>query len=622
MAAKIPDVVTIDFETKGIKRRPLYPPKPTSVSIQMPGERAPAFYCWGHPEGNNCDERKVRSILKDIARSKLPLLFHNAKFDYDVATTHLGVPEIDPLRIHDTLYLLFLENPHAFSLSLKPSSERLLGMKPDERDVVKDWILSHQQQVQETSGKHFTRGDWGDFIGEVPGDILGPYAKGDVIRTLKLFRKLYPQIHADGMGPAYDRERRLMPILLRNEREGIRIDIRQLELDVKSYTLSLARVDAWLRKTLKVKDLNVDSDHEVANALNDSGIVTRWATTPTGKRSVSKKNLTPDMFSNARVASALGYRNRLTTCLGTFMRPWLATALETNGIIHTNWNQVRNSDSGKGTRTGRLSSNPNFQNIPTDWYKKDDGYKHPKHLKIDELPMIRRYVLPDDKASLIGKRDYSQQELRIAAHFENGALRDAFLEDPNLDVHQFVTDEIYRVTGVEFQRKSVKVLNFGMLYGMGLGKLAIGINAPMDEARKLKAAHKKALPDIIDMDRGIKQAGRDGDPIRTWGGRLYYCEPPMIIDGRTMTWEYKLLNYLIQGSAADCTKEALIRYDSLRKDGRFMITVHDEIDISMPKGARKTELKRLQEAMEGIEFDVPMKSDGEYGPNWVELKAE
>jgi DNA polymerase I-like protein with 3'-5' exonuclease and polymerase domains len=78
---------------------------------------------------------------------------------------------------------------------------------------------------------------------------------------------------------------------------------------------------------------------------------------------------------------------------------------------------------------------------------------------------------------------------------------------------------------------------------------------------------------------------------------------------------------LIQGSAADCTKEAIIRYhDMPGKVGRFMLQVHDEIDISCPKKAFKAEMLRLREAMMSVEFDVPMLSDAEYGPNWADLQ--
>lgn len=630
--ARAPEVHVVDFETKGIQRRPHYPPVPVGVSIQLIGERKPTYYAWGHPCENNCTINKPRTILRDIARSGKPVLFHNGKFDYDVALTHMGMPAMPWHQIHDTLFLLFLENPHAYNLSLKPSAQRLLDMPPDEQDAVVNWLIEHENELraqglidQDLLGytdkgapKRITPSNAGSHIAVAPGNLVGRYAAGDVVRTLKLFKLLYPKIAEAHMLDAYDRERRLMPILLRNEAEGVPVDVRTLAADIERYTQAQAQVDKWLRKRLKSKELNFDAPNEVADALDRTGVVTQWNVTKTGKRSTSKANLTVDMFYDKRVASALGYRQRIGTCLETFMKPWLRMAKH-GGRIYTNWNQVRNSDSGKGTRTGRLSSNPNFQNLPKDWYDKADGYAHPKHIDVPELPFIRKYVLPD-KGGVFCHRDYNQQELRILAHFEDGSLMRAYNETPRLDVHTFVGSEIQRITGAVFGRREVKILNFGMMYGQGAGSLSEKIGCDVQEARTLRKAQQRALPDVQELDKAIKTGAKQGEPIRTWGGRLYYCEEPVIIDGRTMTWEYKLLNYLIQGSAADATKEAMIRYDELRKDSRMLLSVHDEINISAPRKAAKREMELLREAMEGLEFDVPMISDGKIGANWYACK--
>jgi DNA polymerase-1 len=615
----MPNPATIDFETFGIERRPSYPPKPVGVSIQLPGERTPTYYAWGHPTGNNCTFREGTRALRRAWEAKDGILCHNGKFDYDVATTHCGLPDLSWHKIHDTLYLLYLNDPHAMDLGLKPSAARLLNMPPEEQDAVVDWLVEHQP----VPGVRITRGKGehgaGRYICMAPGELVGRYAKGDVTRTLRLFRLLYPKIVKDGMLKAYDRERRLMPILLQNEREGVRVNVAALEAGVALYTDAAERADNWLRKQLRAPSLNLDSPAELADALDKAGIVTEWNLTATGKRSTAKGSLTVDMFTDKRIASALGYRNRLGTCLGTFMRPWLAMAQGSGGIIQTNWNQVRNTDTGKGTRTGRLSTNPNFQNLTKDWYDKNDGYRHPSFLKLPELPSIRRYTLPD-KGQVWGHRDYNQQELRILAHFEDDKLLARYVAEPRLDVHQFVKEEITNLTGMEFERRAVKILNFGMLYGMGLGKLAEGIGCDVNTARALRNGQRKALPGAFDLDKSIKAAAGEGEPIRTWGGRLYYCEPPLIINGKKISFEYKLLNYLIQGSAADCTKEALIRYHEAKKHGRFLVTVHDEINISAPAKAMKEEMAILRDCMQGVEFDLPMLNDGKTGPNWGELK--
>jgi DNA polymerase-1 len=611
----IPKPIVIDFETEGIQGRPLYPPKPVGFSIKRPSDRRSQYFAWGHPTGNNCDFGKAKQVLRDAWTSGQPLLFHNAKFDVDVAETHMGMPRIDWRLIHDTLYLLFLHDPHATSLSLKPAAERLLGMAPEECDAVRDWLVDQKICKKNERG-------WGANICLAPGDLVGKYADGDVIRTDKMFKMLWKDIYDRDMVEAYDRERQLMPLLLDNERGGVRVDMKSLREDLATYTASMELADIWLRKRLKAKDLNIDSDEDLADALEKAGVVTQWTLTATGQRSVAKKNLTPDMFEDPKVARALGYRNRLATCLGTFIKPWLLVAERSNGLIYTSWNQVRQShgnDQFAGARTGRMSSNPNFQNIPKSFYDKDDGYEHPKHIAVPELPFMRKYFLPD-KGGVFCHRDYNQQELRILAHFEDASLCAAYNENPLLDVHTFVQTEIERLFGLKLERRPVKILNFGMIYGMGLAKLAIGIHTSVEEARKIKDAQRKAIPGLAVLERTIKELGKAGEPIHTWGGRQYYTEPPKIIDGRTQTYEYKLLNYLIQGSAADCTKQAIINYHELKKDSRLLTTVHDELNISAPKSAVKQEMALLREAMQSVKFDVPMLSDGKVGPNWASLE--
>lgn len=610
-------IIPIDFETAGIERRPDYPPVPVGVSIIYPGKR-PQYFAWGHPEGNNAEEWQVRERLKDVERSGDDMLFQNAKFDIDVMQTHLGVGPIDWRRIHDTLYLLFLHSPHERTLSLKPMSEKILGMPPEEQDKVKDWVMAHRREIEAVHGP-FTPKEWGKHIAQTPASIVGPYANGDTDRTFKLYKHLLPLIKADGMMAAYDRERQLMPIMLENEREGIRIDLARLHKDIVLYNANLGRTDAWLRKALKSPGLDFEKDMKVADALESAGIVTEWVLTPTGKKSVAKGNLTPGMFNDKRVAQAMGYRNRLKTCLSTFMEPWAKLADKNKGRIHTNWNQVRSTDQGSvGARTGRMSCSPNFMNIPTEWYEKGDGYVHPSHLKIEELPIIRSYVL-GDKGQAFGGRDYNQQELRILAHFEDDKLMAEYQANPDLDVHSFVQRAIADIIGRVIPRKAIKVMNFGTIYGMGLGKLAAGMEVDVETAKLVNNARRAAMPGIKSLEQGIKEGARSDTPIRTWGGRLYYKEPSMMINGRSVDFGYKLLNYLIQGSAADCTKQAVINYHAIKKTGRFMAQVHDEINISAPKGSMKSELLILREAMADVKFDVPMLSEGYMGGNWGEV---
>lgn len=615
MAIKVPKCWVLDFETEGIDQRPAYPPIPVGFSLQGPRQKNPRYYAFGHPTENNCTFKEASIVLADVFDSGEPILCHNAKFDIDVAVTHFGVPMPEWDRIHDTLYLLFLHDPHARTLALKPASEELLDLPPDEQEAVRDWLVM--------SGICRNVKGWGAFICKAPGKLVGEYAKGDVTRTKLLFEKLYAEISERDMLDAYDRERQLMPILLENERKGVRVDLELLRKDAEHYASAKEKVDEFVRERLGNPGLNIDSKNDLAEALDSSGVVTNWVMTKTGKKSTKKDNMTPDMFNDPQVAQALGYRSRLATCLGTFILPWLQMAEASEGWIFTNWNQVRQSnsaDANKGTRTGRLSSSPNFQNIPKNLEEKGDGYVHPEFLGVPELPLMRKYIIPDHEDAVLLHRDYNQQELRILAHFEDSTLCQLYQDNPTMDVHTFVQEEIARLTGVTYTRSQVKQVNFGIIYGMGSGALALKINDTVDTAKALKKAQGQALPGAKELENNVKRIGGQGHFITTWGGRQYFVERPMQRpNGGWQTFEYKLLNYLIQGSAADVTKQAIINYDRIKKHGRFLITVHDEINISVPAKHLKEEMSLLREAMESIKMDAPLLSDGKMGKNWKDM---
>lgn len=624
---RCPSLTTIDFETQGIEARPDYPPKPVGVSIKLPGKKS-KYFAWGHPTENNCSKADAINALKQVWKPGNKLLFFHAKFDMDVAETHLGMKRLPAEDIHDTMFMMFLRDPHAREKGLKALAERFLGEPPDERDEVQAWVMAHKKELEAEFGK-FTPKEWGKHIAQAPGGLVGRYACGDTDRTIDLFKDSWDYvINEHDMFGAYEREQKVMPIFLDNERTGIRVDVKSLRKDTAAYLRAVDAADDWLRKRLKSPHISLDNDGEVLEALLRAKVVREQdlALTPTGKFSISKKNLTPDLYQDAKVASAFGYRNRLSTCLKFFMLPWLDQA-ERRGDEHisTNWNQIR-GDMG-GTRTGRPSCrDPNFLNISKSWDSNDDGYAHPEFLKLLELPLVRRYLLPDKGEQWL-HRDYNGQELRLAAHFEDGPLLQAYRENPWLDVHQHVSDLIEDVTNLHFERKNVKIANFRIIYGGGAPATAQGIGCSIDEAKSLLNAHKRALPSLTGrggLSDETKRIGRSGECLYTWGGRAYYVEPPGFNKkyGREMTYEYKLLNYLCQGSAADVTKQAMINYnDHPKRRGRFLVQVYDELNVS--SGADpKAEMAVLRDSMEMVSegLDVAMLSEGKSGKSWGDLK--
>ncbi len=600
------NLVIVDFESEAIEARPDYPPKPVGVSILKDG--VAKYYAWSHPTGNNCTYEEAHAALSEVWESDATLVFHNAQFDISVAIEKMGMSVLPWYRVHDTMILAFLHNPHEESLALKDLADKLCGMAPVERDEVREWVLAHVEGASKAKTK------WGAHISKVPGDIVGRYADGDTTRTLELFEYLYPRIVKMDMKEAYEREMRLMPILMENSRLGIPVDVETLGKDIATYRDILVQVDDWIIKRLEVfnPEFNLDSDEQLAEVLSARGLVTDWVLTEKGKRSTSADALDKTL-SDRELFGALQYRGALSTCVNTFMQNWFNVAEKTGGTIYTAWNQTRGV--GIGARTGRLSSHPNMQNIPTAL----DGVNALRPEWCPELPKLRSYIIAPKGWRLIA-RDYSAQELRVFAHYESDKLAEKYTAEPMADIHQFVA-EMITTMGVKVSRQTAKTLNFLTLYGGGVGKLASQLNISVEQAQEIKNAYLAVFPALKEINSLMRTRGRKDEPIRTLGGRLYKAEPSKVIKGELREFSYKLLNILIQGSSADYTKQAMVRYDAARKTSRLLLNVHDEVVIMSPEEDVAQEMKILKEAMEGaLPLDVPMLSAGETGYDWQNME--
>ena len=649
----------IDLETESIEAhpRPGSPP-PAGTAIKFPG-KAPLYLAHGHPTGNGAwtldrkgkvvkakgyDDPKRASILMLKDAFKGEILGHNiAKFDLPVIEDHYGLKPPAWDKVHDTLFSLFLRDPHSSSLSLKPAAEHWLGEKPEERDAVYDWLAEHEviAKPRKQKGVLKYQKDAGAFISKAPGDIVALYAIGDLTRTEGLHEMHLPWVIKKKMQAAYDRERELAPILLENEREGIRVDMDALERDLPWCEKALKASEEWIRKRLKIKDkdywsekhndhvFNFDSDAHVAQALLKARVVKDFPKTPSGQDSVSKKNLTIDFFGDPQLYHALHYRNSMVTVLTQSLRKWYAEGAKKNGRIYREWNQVRqghgDDNATKGARSGRITVS-GFANIAKRFGAKDPSYQHPKFMDVPEPPLARAYILPD-KGDLFGHSDFDQQEMKITAHYEEGALAEAYKADPKTDIHVKVYEWIKETSGKDYPRDTVKMADFLISYGGGAPSLAERLRIPQSEAKEIMKHWRAALPDVVDFDKFLKGKFKRGEYIRTLGGRVYFCKPPTVAKkgprkGQMITFEYTALNYLIQPSAADQTKQAIINFHKHpKRDSRLLVTVYDEINTSVPKGAAIRQLLVLRECMvNAFKLDVPVTTTLKLGESWA--KAE
>ena len=605
-------ILTFDFESEAIQPRPDYPPKPVGLAT---GTRTKGLYlAWGHPTGNDSKPDDGIATLRSEWYTS-DLLCHNAAFDIAVAVEQFQLPMPAGRQINDTMFLAFLLDPYG-ELALKPLAERYLGIPPTERDAVRDWLYNNK--VIKRNVKR-----WGAFISKAPGELVRPYAIGDVTRTRQLYDFLLPMVKKAGMLEAYRRECNLMPMLLQNSAMGIQLDRKRLAEDTERFEEILKVTERTLRRVWQTEigstpPANFDSNDELADSIERSGKLV-MPKTATGKRSVAKGNI-ETVLPNGKVKGLLLYRSAIEKSLSTYMRPWR----EQGARLHCNWNQVRSYED-EGARTGRLSSSPNLQNITN-----PDRYEELHRQMVEwgcgykwvEFPNLRSYIVAP-KGQMLYSLDYSQQELRMLAHYEEGALAQALRDNPDLDIHVLVQGLIRDSTGMDIKRKQVKNINFAKIYGAGIPKMAAQMGIDEDTTRRMVDAYEIALPSVKNLQDELKERGRAKAHLTTLGGRRYLTEPASMVDERLRTYEYKLLNYLIQGSSADQTKEAMVNWHSHLKhsDARFLLTVHDELVGCAPKSQVKKESVILSECMrDAFKLDVPVMTDAKFGVNFGEMK--
>lgn len=609
--------IVVDFETEPIQPRPHYPPRPVSVALWEPG-RKPEFWAWGHPEGNNCTRDQIRRRLRSAWNDPRGLLFHAALFDLDVGETHLGLRLPPWHRIHDSAAALFLADPNAEALALKPAAEAYLGWPQEDQEPLKRWILAHVPEARRRPSQ------WEAWISRLPGTLAAGRALGDIRRTRALWERAYEP------SEPYDRERRLIPVLLGMERRGVPVDVPGLERDAREGRRQLDAVDRWLRQRLRAPYLEPDKREQLADALEDAHLVDEWLMTAPSKRHPEGSRMTGwealrEVCKDRAVVDVLRYRGILRTQVRTFAEPWLAQARETGGRVYVRFNPVRAASAMRrkqvGARTGRLSSTPNLMNVSEAQpvLVRSEGAIARAEKRAETLLVPPRACRLLDirsrvrapRGRLLGDHDYNQQELRNLAHLAGGPLADAYRREPRTDAHGFVHGIVVPAIGRELSRRNVKAVDFGVLFGEGVGLLAQKLHCERALAQEIRAACKRALG-AESLDRKLKAQGY----CVTIGGRYCPVEPPSVVHGRLRTWEYKLLNTVIQGSAADQIKEAMIRVAEAYPE-ILLFSVHDELVWEVPSREARSLVAPIARIMEeAFILDVPVIADGKVGRTW------
>lgn len=609
-------VSVVDFETEAIKPRPHYPPKPVGVAIRSPDGRR-KYYAFGHPTGNNSTVGTARRALKEAYEAD-HVVMHFAGFDLDVAACHMGLAP--PKRVDDTLFLAFLKDPDARELGLKPLAEKDLGREATERDELSEWIQTNVKECKRSPKK------WGEYIARAPGELTGMYAIGDIDMTYALYKKYLPEIKERGMYGAYKRELKCLSLTMEMERSGLRVHRKRLkeaqQVFAQMNSDCLKRIAKRLRinpKDMKSpenkKGFNLNSSDQLADAIMRAGKFDSTTKTPSGKISTKMENLRVDC-NDKTLINLLGIHSVAEKYLSTFIGPWLDQAAITGGRVLPKFNQTRGTDNGGGgTRTGRYSSsNPNMQQVSANV----DESKNKETLLLVQKWLreqyqydfigLRDFFLPDPGTILIAV-DYSQQELRLLAHFARGLLMEMYRKDPKIDVHEFASRLLKTDFGIDLPRKAVKIIVFGLIYGMGVGKMADGMDLELHVAKAAKTGILNGIPGIKELIKKLDKLARRDEPIITIGGRQYYFEEPKFINGRLVDFTYKGLNRLIQPSAADYTKQGMVDVAEELPECRIACQIHDELLVCAPDESYGP---RIEQAMCRMKLDVPMLAEAKY----------
>ena len=569
----------------------------------------------------NMSKTLVLRWLKDQLSYGMPVVFHNAQYDLGWLLSE-GIEIKNPVL--DTMIAAPLLDENRFSYALSSLGATYLGERKQEEDL---------RRAAAQHGVDAKAEMW-----KLPAARVALYAQTDARLTLDLWHVLNRKLQEDGCQSILELELSLLPVVFEMRRRGVRVDLEKAESTKKGL---LELENKLLMQVKKETGIWIEpwNARSLASVFDKLGLE-YGRTAKSGAPSFTKHFLKTHDHPVAKTILEIREYNKANT---TFVDTILSHQYQ--GRIHCEFNQLR-SDGG-GTVTGRFSSShPNLQQMPA------------RHLEIKKL--IRGLFLPEEGCRW-GSFDYSAQEPRWLMHYACQTLEGK--EDPvvqqiidryqkdDFDFHQMVAD----LAGVD--RTLAKTLNLGIMYGMGVGKMATVLgDISFDEAKALRNEYEKEVPFIREFATTVMEVAGRRKEVRTLLGRK--CRFPMrekrgqklsVVHYETVEaeWQeimetpldkrksiygprwgfkdpdkqkaafvYKALNRLIQASSADQTKQAMA--DCASNGYIPMLTVHDELCFSIESDEQAAHIKELMEKC--ISMRVPSRIDIGIGDDWGKAK--
>jgi len=553
------------------------------------------YYPFGHFGGGNLIKEQVLNYMHDVCKLPCTKIFHNAQYDVGWLQAY-GIDVKGP--IVDTMIAGALIDENRYTYKLNALAKDYLGELKAETDL------------KEAAKAHGV-----DPKGEMwmlPAEHVGYYAEQDARLTYLLWQRFKHEIASQSLETIWDLESKLLPILIKMRMKGIRVDTEKASILQKDFSSKEKTILLKIKKLIG-KDIDIWNARQIGFAFDKLDI--EYPKTI----KTQEPSFTQNWLSNNphEISKLIVQAREVNKFHNTFLNSIMKFAHK--GRIHAEINQLR-SDSG-GTVSGRLSmSSPNLQQLPA--RNKEFG------------PLIRGLFLPEEGCKW-GSFDYSQQEPRLVVHYAasigegyqgSQELVEAYA-NADADFHQTVAD----ICGIE--RKQAKTIGLGLMYGMGKNKLANMLGLEFVEAKNLIDQYNQKVPFVkLLSDRCMKKAESEGI-IRTklgrkcrfnmWQPRDFGIYNPETFENASAKYgshnikrafTYKALNRLIQGSAADQTKQAVVSCHELGFTP--LLQIHDELCFNIEN---QEQVDKIVREMEGcVELKVPSVVDIALGKDFGE----
>jgi len=542
----------------------------------------------------------LRKKLLPVFESNGLKIGHNLKFDLAIMLSHdveIAGPFFDTMLAHT---LVAPDQKH----SMDSLSENLLGYSP-----VKLVELFSDQQSEEddlfaaAAKKKASKGELDPS--ELAVETLAEYAAEDADITLQLYEKLLPELKELGLLHVMnDIESPLLPVLVAMESEGITIDQTVLDDVGKVLGGKIKILSTDIEKDAG-RPINFNSPKQLGELLfGEMKLVEKPKKTKTGQFKTDEQTLARLAPKHPIVANILSYREA-SKLKSTYVDALPHHRSEHSGRVHTHLHQLV-------TSTGRLaSSDPNLQNIPV---RSEMGRE------------LRRAFVPRGPEFTLMAADYSQVELRVMASLSGDpAMIGAFQQD--LDIHTATAARVFGVATDDVlpeMRRTAKMVNFGIIYGISAFGLSQRLGIPRGEASEIIKTYFEQYPAIEEFMENTIESVRENGYAQTIAGRRRYFKD--IKSGNATirsNAERAAINSPIQGSAADMIKLAMVRIHGIMqgRKSKMILQVHDELLFDLHQDECEELPPLIVEAMETaitLPHEVPVKIDTGIGDNWLQ----